>query len=318
VLKAKAETAVYVGIDTSKAYLDVYLQPVGQTLRVPNTKEGLQHLRRELTKENTVLIVIEATGKLHRLAHRLLSQAGFAVAVINPQRSRQFSAVLGQLAKTDKIDARVLAQFGQLIAPDATPIPAKTLTELQEFIMTRQAFMADRSALTNRLMAAECSRIKSMIKRRIKSLNQDIATLDKRIMLLIASEEQLQRRYDILTSIKGIGPVIAATLVSCLSELGLLNRCQIALLVGVAPVNRDSGEMRGQMHIAGGRAPVRNALYMAAISASRCNPDMKAFYARLRAKGKAAKVALTAVIRKLVVLANTLIRENRFWEYKYA
>jgi transposase len=312
-LEAKAGTAVYAGIDTSKAWLDVYLLPDGQSLRVANTAAGVRQLRRELTGKGVALIVIEATGKLHRLAHRMLSQAGFAVAVINPQRSRKFAAALGQLAKTDQIDARTLARFGQLMAPDVTPVPDKLLTELQELVMARQAFTADRTALLNRLDAAECASVKTMLKRRIKNAADDIAALDQRIADLIASQEQLQRRYDILQSIKGIGPVVAATMIGCLAELGLLSRGKIAMLIGVAPVNRDSGEMRGQMHIAGGRAPVRNALYMAAIAASRHNPDLKAFYTRLRAQGKKAKVALTAVMRKLAVLANTLIKENRHW-----
>jgi transposase len=268
-LEAKAGTAVYAGIDTCKAWLDVYLLPDGQSLRVANTAAGVRQLRRELTGKGVALIVIEATGKLHRLAHRMLSQAGFAVAVINPQRSRKFAAALGQLAKTDRIDARTLARFGQMMAPDerrsregavgrsperrcydATPVPDKLLTELQELVMARQAFTADRTALLNRLDAAECASVKTMLKRRIKNAADDIAALDRQITALIASQEQLQRHYEILLSIKGIGPVVAATMIGCLAELGLLSRGQIAMLIGVAPVNRDSGEMRGQMHIA--------------------------------------------------------------------
>jgi transposase len=318
VLEAKAETAVYVGIDTSKAWLDVYLQPIGHSLRIANTKEGLRQLHRELTGKGVALVVIEATGKLHRLAHRMLSQAGFAVAVVNPYRSRKLADALGQLAKTDKIDARVLALYGQMINPRATPVPDKTLSRLQELVLARQAFTADATALGNQQKAAEGPELKAILKRRIASLDRDIARLEAIIKALIASQSGLKSRYDILVSIKGIGPVVAATLLACLSELGFVNRAQIALLVGVAPINCDSGEMRGERHIRGGRAPVRNALYMAAVAASRCNPDLKAFYDRLRREGKKAKVALTAVMRKLVILANTLIRENRHWEQKHA
>jgi len=313
-LKAKAETAVYVGIDTSKAWLDVYLHPIGHAFRVPNTKEGLRQLCRELTGLGVALIVVEATGKLQRLAHRMLSQAGFPVAVVNPYRSRKLADVLGQLAKTDKIDARVLALYAQLINPQATPVPNKVLAELQELVLARQALKADETASINRLAAAECSYLKTQFKRMIANIARQIAGLETRIKTLIDSDARLRHRYDILISIKGIGPTVAATLVACLSELGVLNRGQIALLVGVAPVNCDSGEMRGQRHIKGGRAHVRNALYMAAVAAIRCNPGLKAFYARLKKEGKAAKVALTAVMRKLAVLANTLIHEDRHWE----
>jgi transposase len=248
----------------------------------------------------------------------MLSQAGFAVAVVNPYRSRKLADCLGQLAKTDDIDARILALYGQMITPDATPVPDKALSQLQEFILARQSFTADRTALSNRLKTAESAELKTILKRRMASLDRDIARLEARIEARIGGESQLRSRYDILLSIKGIGPIVAATLVACLSELGLMNRGQIASLAGVAPLNCDSGERRGERHIKGGREPVRRALYMAAVSASRCNPHLKAFYDRLRSEGKQPKVALTAVMRKLVVLANTLIRENRHWQPKYA
>jgi transposase len=185
-------------------------------------------------------------------------------------------------------------------------------------VLARQAFTTDETALVNRLKAAECPELKTILKRQIASVGRDIARLEAKIEALIGGESGLKSRYDILVSIKGIGRIVAATMIACLSELGVLNRGQIALLAGVAPVNCDSGEMRGERHIKGGRMPVRNALYMAAISASRCNPDLKAFYERLRKDGKKAKVALTAVMRKLVILANTLVRENRHWKPEYA
>lgn len=312
-LKAKAETAVYVGIDTSKAWLDVYLHPIGQAFRVENSKDGLRRLCAELRGSGVALIVIEATGKLHRLAHRMLGGSGFPVAVVNPYRSRKLADVLGQLAKTDKIDARILALYGQLINPQATPVPAKALAQLQELVLARRAIVADQTALANRLTAAESPVLKPLIKRQLALAARSIAALEKAITALIASHDQIKRRFEILVSIKGIGVVAATTLVACLSELGILANGKIALLAGVAPLNCDSGEMRGQRHIKGGRAQVRSALYMASITAVRCNPNLKAFYDRLRAAGKPAKIALTAVMRKLVVLANTLIREDRHW-----
>jgi transposase len=318
VLKAKAETAVYVGIDTSKAWLDVYLHPIGRAFRIANTKDGLRCLCRDLQGLGVELIVIEATGKLHRLAHRVLGAAGFAVAVVNPYRSRKLADALGQLAKTDAIDARMLALHAQMINPQATPVPPKSLAELQELVLARQSLIAGRTALANRLTAAESPVLKRLLKRQLALAERQLIELEKAIAALIAAEQRLKRRCEILTSIKGIGPVAAATLVACLAELGLLSGGQIALLAGVAPVNCDSGEMRGKRHIRGGRAHVRKVLYMAAIAAARSNPDMKTFYTRLRAAGKAAKVALTAVMRKLVILANTLIREDRHWQPKWA
>ena len=326
VLKAEAEPAVYVGIDTCKAWLDVYLHPIGRAFRVANTKDGLQCLCRDLQGLGVALIVIEATGKLHRLAHRVLGAAGFAVAVVNPYRSRKLADALGQLAKTDAIDARMLALHAQMINPQATPVPPKSLAELQELVLARQSLIAARTALANRLAAAESSVLKRLLKRQLAFAERQLRELEKAIAALIAAEQRLKRRCEILTSIKGIGPVAAATLVACLAELGLLSGGQIALLpapatepgAGVAPVNCDSGEMRGKRHIRGGRAHVRKVLYMAAIAAAKSNPDMKAFYTRLRAAGKAAKVALTAVMRKLVILANTLIREDRHWQPKWA
>lgn len=312
------ETAVYAGIDTSKAWLDVYLHPIGHAFRVPNTKDGIAELRQALAGQAIGGIVIEATGKLHRLAHRLLGKAGFPVAVINPYRSRKLADALGQLAKTDTIDARVLALYAQMIQPRATPVPPRILALITELVLTRQALKADETAFTNRLEAAESSHVKAIHRRLLAALARQIEAVEKRIAALIASDVGLKRRFDILTSIKGIGPTVAATLIACLGELGQVNRLAIAVITGVAPLNCDSGNRRGERHIKGGRAHVRCALYMAAISAARCNPPLKTFYLRLKQAGKESKVALTAVMRKLVVLANTLIREDRLWTPEYA
>jgi transposase len=313
-----AETAVYAGIDVCKAWLDVYLHPTGRRFRVANSKEGCKQLRLKLSDFPVALIVVEATGKLHRLCHRMLSAAGFAVAVVNPYRSRKLADALGELAKTDAIDARMLAIYGAAIGPAATPVPAKALAELQELVLARQAAKADETALKNRHSAAESPALKRLLKTQLTAQTRLIEGLDEAIGQLLAKDAGLKRRYEILASIKGIGPVTAVTLAACLSELGVLSGGQIAVLCGVAPLNCDSGEMRGQRRIKGGRAHVRSALYMAAVTAIRCNPDLKAFNGRLRAAGKAAKVALTAVMRKLVVLANTLIREDRHWTPKHA
>ena len=289
-----AETAVYVGIDVCKAWLDVYLHPIGQSLRFPNSKEGIGLLCKELAGAGVALAIVEATGKLHRLAHRMLSQAGYPVAVVNPLRSRKFAEALGQLAKTDKIDARLLALHGACLSPKATPVPAKTLAELQELVLARQAAKADETALKNRHMAAESKVLKRVLQRQLEACARAIEGLEAAIAALLERDPVLKRRYGILASIKGAGPAVAAMLTACLSELGLLPAAKIAALAGVAPFDDDSGDRRGLRRIQGGRAHVRQALYMAAVSAARCNPDLKAFYDRLRAKGKEAKLALTA------------------------
>jgi len=314
----RAGLAVYAGIDVCKAWLDVYLHPTGQSFRVANNKEGCERLALKLTSAAAGLVVMEATGKLHRLAHRELSAAGFAVAIVNPYRSRKLADALGQLAKTDKIDARVLAFYGAAIGPEVTPVPAKSLAELQELVLARQAAKAQETALKNQAAAAASPVLKRLLKAQLKAQARLIAGLEAAIAALLARDAGLRRRCELLASIKGIGPVVAATLVACLPELGMLGGGQIAALAGVAPMNCDSGDMRGQRRIKGGRAHVRSALYMAAVAASRCNPDLKAFYDRLRNAGKAAKLALTAVMRKLVLLANTLIREDRYWTPKHA
>jgi transposase len=314
----EAGDAVYVGIDVCKAWLDVYLHPNGQSFRVPNSKEGIRRLRKELGCTKVALVIVEATGKLHRLVHRMLSQAGYPVAAVNPQRPREFAKSIGQLAKTDKIDARLLALYGACTCPRVTPVPAQTLAELQELIVARQAVTDDETALKNRLGAAESATLKRLLKRQLKACERVIAELEAVIEALTGSDPVLKSRYDILISIKGVGPATAANLVACLPELGLVSAAKAAALVGVAPFNSDSADSRGQRHIQGGRAHIRRALYMAAVSAITHNPDLKAFYDRLRAKGKEAKVALTAVMRKLVILASALIRENRAWTAKYA
>lgn len=317
-IETEAEAVVYVGIDVSKAALDVYLHPIGRALRVENSKAGLRELVRVLSGFRVAMVVMEATAKLHRPAHHGLSKAGFAVAVINPARSRKLAEALGQLAKTDKIDARILALYGTMAQPRITPVPAETLAELQELVRARQSLVADETAFKNRLAVVESRFLEPLLRRQLDAVRRALTALDARIKALIASDAALEGRFDILVSIKGIGAGCASMLVACLAELGQLSRGGIALIAGLAPLNCDSGEKRGQRCIKGGRGHVRTALYMAALSAIRCNPDLKAFYQRLKARGKVGKVAVVAVMRKLLILANTLIRENRNWNPNHA
>lgn len=318
ITSVRASEAVYVGIDVCKAWLDVYAHPTGQSFRVSNSEEGIRQLRKELDGASVALAVMEATGKFHRLAQRMLSQWGYPVAAVNPARPREFAKAIGQLAKTDKIDARLLALYGACLSPAVTPVPAKMVAELQELALARQAAKADETALKNRYGAAESAVLKLLLKRQLAACERTVAKLDAAIAALIEGDPALKSRYDILKSIKGIGPAVAAVLIACLPELGLLPAAKAAALAGVAPFNDDSGDGQRLRRIQGGRAHVRTALYMAAVSAARCNPDLKAFYERLRARGKAAKLVLTAIMRKLIVLAGALIRENRTWTEKHA
>lgn len=313
-----AQTRVYVGIDTCKAWLDVYVHPIGLAFRVPNSYEGLKQLKRRLTGLVVVLIVMEATGKLHREAYRNLTDSGHAAAVVNPLRSRLFAEALGQLAKTDKVDARMLALMGAMLEPKAKPPAPETIETFQELVRGREAFVQQRTALLNQLGDAKATFLKQQIRRQIRTIEAAIKRLQKEIMRIVKADPGLARRYEILVSIKGIGPVTAVAILANFPEIGTCNAKQSAMLAGLAPIANDSGDRAGTRSIKGGRAGLRTGIYMAAVSAASSNPGLRAFYDRLVAAGKLPKVALTAVMRKLIVLANTLIREDRLWTPTYA
>lgn len=317
-LEARSAHPVYVGVDVCKDHLDAYLHPIGQHWRITNDSDGIRRLKRRLARFDTALVVLEATAKYHRLAHRSLSQAGFAVAVVNPLRSRRFAEALGTRAKTDRVDARVLAILGEALGPQATPPAPEAIEILQELVHARSAATAERTALANRLAASQAAFLKAELGRRLKGLDRHIERLAAELTERIAADPLLARRYAILVSIPGIGPIVAASLLADLAELGFLDRHAIASLAGVAPFADDSGNTKGQRHIKGGRAHPRRALYWAALSAARYNPDLRACFKRLIQNGKKPKVALTAVMRKLLVLANTLLSENRLWIDHYA
>ena len=309
-----ATDQVYVGIDVSKSRLDVYIHPSGVSQTVANDKAGLQKLARVLWPHAPHMIVLEATGSYHRRAHRHLHDAGFSVAVMNPFRTRKFADMLGQLAKTDTIDARTLALFAAMVQPQAKAPPAPAQADLAALLVARRQVSQQRGALQNQLGVTEHGLIRRQVRARIKMAERHLAALDIEIRQILHREPDLKHRFDILTSIPGIGLISAATMIAELDELGHVNAPQIAALVGVAPMNCDSGAMRGQRRIRGGRTSVRNTLYMAATAAVRSNQDFAAFYNRLRENGKPFKVAITAVIRKLAIAANTLVAENRKWE----
>lgn len=313
-----ATTPVYVGIDVCKDRLDVYIHPAGLKLAFANSPEGIKQLKRSLKAHEVALVAMEATGKFHRAAHRSLHAEGFAVAVVNPLRSRLFAEAAGALAKTDRVDCRMLAILGESLKPDPAAPQSKLMETLQELARCRDAAVAARTALLNQLGATTARPAAVEIRRQIRAAETAIKNLDAEIEGLIAVDPRLARRMAILISIPGVGTTTAIALIVGLAEIGALSAKQAAMLVGLAPIAWDSGQTSGARHIKGGRAQLRRALYMAAVSAARCNPALKAFYDRLLANGKKPKVALIAVMRKLVILANTLVSENRTWQPHHA
>jgi len=301
------------GIDVSKDWLDAHVLPAAESLRVANTSEGIRQLKRWLLRYEVELVAVEATGKWHRLLCRSLAASSIALAVTDPYRVRMFAKAKGILAKTDRLDAKVLAMFAQLMAPPCRAPKGQMLEALQELVTARISAVAEEVALKNQRSAAAGSFLKAQLSRRIKQLAGHIKAIEKACLVLIKADEGLARRFAILTSIPGIGDIVAMTLLAHLSELGSLTEKQIAALGGLAPVADDSGKRQGSRVIWGGRSVVRTVLYLAALAAVKHNKDMKLVHQRLRANGKAAKLVLVAVARKLLVLANLLVSQDRLW-----
>lgn len=312
-LEHRANQQVTVGIDVCKAYLDIHILPANIVLRVANTRKGHKQLLATLQGCTVSMIVVEATAKYHRPVHRTLHSAGWPVAVVNPLRTRLFAEGIGMLAKTDQVDARMLAIYAGMVAPAATPPLPENLESLKEIVRTRQAAMKHRIALHNQLEGATLTTVKAEIRRQITATKTAIKKLEAAAIELAHAEPAFARRLEILGSVPGIGDITAIGLVANMPELGSLNEKQVAMLMGLAPVACDSGQRNGPRHIHGGRTAARTGIYMAALSAARFNPDLKAFHDRLLATGKPAKVVLTAVMRKLIVLVNILIKEDRLW-----
>ena len=305
----------YAGIDVCKARLDVCVDDAGreQCFAVPNTPAGHGRLARDLARRAVRRVALEATGRMHVAVWQALSEAGIGVVVLNPYRARKFADALGRLAKTDAIDARVLARAAARLDVQPRPAPSRACEELKELQAVRRSFVARRSALKNQLGVTRSKLCRSIIRTQIAGLDRDIRALEREMGERIAQDQTMARRFAILVSIPGMGPVSAMALIADMPELGAASDKEIAALLGVAPMNWDSGAHRGQKRIKGGRVRLRTSLHMAALAAARFNPDLKPFRDKLLAAGKPQKVALTAVMRKLIILANTLIRENRHW-----
>jgi transposase len=303
----------FVGIDVSKDHFDVAVRPDGTHRRVPNTDEGFDQLVALLRPLGPTLIVLEATGGYQRRAVAALSLAGLPVAVVNPARAREFARAAGRLAKTDAVDAAVLAEFAERMRPPVRPLPDAQAQEMQALLARRGQLVGMRTMERNRLGSATDRTVRSSIEAHLAWLEEQIDGTEKGLDEAIEASPVWKAKDELLQSIKGIGPGVARTLLFEFPELGTLTREQIAALAGVAPMNRDSGRWTGKRFIAGGRAVVRTAVYMATHAARKWNPALKAFADRLTAAGKPPKVVLIAVARKLLVIANAVLRDKKPW-----
>jgi transposase len=304
----------FIGIDVSKDRLDVHVLPSEEAFAVGRDSEGLVALIERLGSLDIHLAVLEATGGFEQTVAAALVAAKIPLAVVNPRQIRDFARATGKLAKTDALDAKAIANFAAKVQPEPRPVPDEQARALGELIARRRQVIDMMTAERNRRRQLTSRRLLKSVDRLLAVLQKELTELDNEVGDDIRGTPAWRERDELLQSVPGIGDVVARTLIADLPELGRLDRKQIAALVGVAPLNRDSGKMRGKRTTWGGRAKVRCALYMAALVASRRNPVLKAFYQRLLRAGKAKKLALTAVMRKLLTILNAMVRDNRKWQ----
>ena len=308
---------LWIGIDVSKSTLEVALRPSDERWTVSHTAAGHAELLQRLQPLQPTLIVLEATGGFQADLAATLVAAGLRVAVVNPRQVRDFARSTGRLAKTDRLDAGILAHFAEAVRPEPRPLPDEQLQALTALIVRRRQVVEMLSAERHRLSSVRPV-MQTRIQAHIHWLEEELQRLDQDLQEMIRHSPLWREQEDLLRSVPGIGPVSACTLLAELPELGALNRKEIAALVGVAPFNRDSGLWRGRRTIWGGRAPVRNVLYMATLAAMRFNPLIHSFYQRLIIAGKPKKVALVACMHKLLIILNAILRTRTSWRYTYA
>lgn len=308
----KQLSPVNVGVDVGKSQLDLYLLERDRALTVPNEEQAIHALIRSLNRYRIERIVVEATGRLEQPFVRAALAAGLPVVVVSPLKIRRFADVIGQLAKTDAIDARLIARFAATVKPVARPASDANAQTIKDLVVRRRQLTSLRTMEKNRRQVMP-QELKSSIDRMIKTLNQELKILEQLINDAVDQHDASRHKRELLTSMPGIGNTVAATLIGDLPELGSLDRREIASLTGVAPFNRDSGKLHGKRRIRGGRAHSRTALFLTAMVATRFNPDIKIFYERLLSSGKHKKVALIACIRKIVTALNAMLRDNLPW-----
>lgn len=303
---------IFIGIDISKDKLDVAIWGLEETWSFHNEAEGWQELIEQVKVIHPSLIVVEASGGIEQPLVAELYLAELPIAIVNPTRVRNFARSTGQLAKTDKLDARLIAQFAQAVRPQVRPLRTAEQEHLNALVTRRRQIVQILTAEKNR-RATTYSTLREQLQRHIDWLEAEIKELNEEIEQFIQDNPVWQEKAAVVRSVPGVGPVTASTLLAELPELGTRNRQQIAALVGVAPLNKDSGKMRGKRRVFGGRASVRRVLYMVALVATRTNPVIRSFYERLLARGKEKKVALTACMRKLLVILNAMVRNHKTW-----
>jgi transposase len=307
-------SAIYVGIDVAQDQLDL-ATTAGQAWSVKHHPRAMAALARRLRKICPARIIVESSGKLEQELVVVLAEAKLPVVVVNPRQVRDFAKATGVLAKTDRIDARILARFGEAVKPEVRPLPDEQARDLMARVARRRQLHQMLRAERHRLLRAART-LKPSLKQHIAYLEKQLAQLDDDLQDAIRQTPIWQESFDLLQSVPGIGPTTAATLIAELPELGRLSRREIAALVGVAPFNRDSGKWKGKRSTWGGRSPVRSALYMAALVATQYNATIRAFYQQLLARGKAKKTALVACMRKLIVILNTMLKNHQSWNPK--
>jgi transposase len=305
--------ARYIGIDVAKDSFEVASDPADLKWSLPNDPPGRRQLLKALQNQTVALIVMEATGGYERSLAVDLLQAGYAVVVANLRQVRDFARGMGERAKTDPIDAAVLARFGRIVQPKPRPRPSGQTDDLGELVTRRRQVSDLLTQESNRVPLARHPKVQKSLQKIVRALEHQIADLDKLIRDHIESDDGLRRKDEIVQSVKGVGPGTSAMLLGQLPELGTLNREKIAALVGVAPWDDKSGKSAAKSHIGGGRTPVRNMLYMAALSATRSNPVIREFNQRLESYGKVFKVRITACMRKLLVILNSIVKKDCLW-----
>jgi transposase len=305
-----------VGVDISKANLDVWRLSDGKHAQFGNDATGLKALRKWLGRE-AVRVVYEATGRYHRDLEADLFAAGHSTVKVNPVRSRRFAQATGHAGKTDRADAEMLARMGAVLALEATPVKSEELHEIKELHVARVALIKDRTACRNRIGTARNRIVLAQLRARYRQIENQIAQIDTELRRRIEADPVLARRFEILTSVPGIGPVAAIAMIIEMPELGTMSPKEAASLAGLAPITRQSGTWKGKARIGGGRGALRCMLFMPAVIATRYNAPLQQVHRTLLAAGKPWKVAITAVMRKLIVIANALIRDDRKWATEF-
>jgi transposase len=307
----------FVGIDVSKRWLEVQVHGEAESRKFGNDLDGIRNLLEQMKALQPVLIVFEATGGYERRAAKALSEAGLAVAVVNPTRVRRFAEALGILAKTDKIDAKVIAHFASVVRPAPNGQRSDLEEQLAACVERRRQLLVELAAEKNRLSTCPAC-VREDIEEHIAWLEEHVDSLEAEIQNCIMQKPEWQTRAELIDSVPGVGPVTATTLIAELPELGQLNRQKIVALAGLAPFNKDSGPKKGKRKIFGGRSGIRRPLFMATLSATKFNPVIRAFYESLLKRGKEKKVALIACMRKLLVIINAMVKKGEAWRVSLA